>query len=192
MAMNLSKVDTSHCHRAALRCGVPLWLLGGPAARVLWVCLLLVKGGDIIWPQSIYFSCLDISATHPSPPASVLFLFLHSWAHVLGHHFAARHTFFKAGHLSQALSPSNWLPSTPLPRVWWILFPCRREEGPGYHSADNFPRLLWSSLQLTGHSSGWNFLTEAIPLTKVEISLLQFRVQDVQRGRGDNSNGNRV
>lgn len=56
MAMNLSKVDTSHCHRAALRRGVPLRLLGGPAARVLWVCVLLVKGGGHpLTPKHIFF-----------------------------------------------------------------------------------------------------------------------------------------
>lgn len=54
---------------------------------------------------------------------------------------------------------------------------------PSNHSTDKFPRLLWSSLQCMGRSSDWNFLTEAIPLTKVEISFLQFRVQDTKEGK---------
>lgn len=88
------------------------------------------------------------------------------------------------------------LPAAPLPPALRPLFPLGREEGaasgPGHHSTDKFPRALRSSLQLTEHSSGWNFLTEATPLTKAGIPFLQLRVQDARREKENSNSGSRA
>lgn len=61
---------------------------------------------------------------------------------------------------------------------------------PSNHSADKFPGLLGPSLRLMGQPSGSNLLPEAIPLTKVELSFVQFRVRDPQEGNEGSLGGN--